>query len=392
MRVNHLIGGALGMALAAVTAVAPARAENGVTANTIEFGQVAALDGPAAALGRGMRDGLRAAFAEANKAGGVAGHKLELISRDDGYEPDKSIAAAKQLLDQDKVFALIGSVGTPTSVAVQPIAAAEGAPFIGAFTGAEFLRTPYKPNVVNVRASYFQETETMVEHLTKDLGVTRIAIFYQDDAYGQAGLEGVKRALGKRHMQLVSQGTYERNTTAVKSALLSIRKGDPQAVIMIGAYRPSAEFIKFAHAIRLNATFVNISFVGADALAKAVGPAGAGVVVTEVVPFPEDKSVPIVARYLAALHAAEPDVKPNFVSLEGYIVGRLAVMGLEKINGPITRQALLDAIAKTGTFDLGGMHLVYGPSDNRGSSEVFLTVIQPDGSVKPVARLAAAGG
>jgi ABC-type branched-subunit amino acid transport system substrate-binding protein len=392
MRTKHLIGAAFGLAVATLALAPPAAAENGVTADKIVFGQAAALEGPAAALGQGMRDGLQAAFAEANKAGGIKGHTLELISRDDGYEPNKSIAAAKQLIDQDKVFALVGSVGTPTSVAVQPIAAEAGVPFIGAFTGAEFLRDPYKPNVVNVRASYFQETETMVEHLTKDLGAKRIAIFYQDDAYGQAGLAGVKRALDKRQMQLVSEGTYERNTTAVKGALLSIKKGDPEAVIMIGAYLPSAEFIKLAHQVKLDATFVNISFVGTDALAKEVGPAGAGVVVTEVVPFPGDATVGVVGSYQAALLAAKPDAKPNFVSLEGYIVGRLVVAALKQVPGEITRQALLDTIAKVGTFDLGGMHLVYGPSNNRGSGDVFLTVIQPDGSVKPVERLAKAGG
>ena len=392
MAMKHLIGAAFGLAAVTLAFASPAAAENGVTASKIVFGQVAALNGPAAALGQGMRDGLLAAFAEANKAGGANGRQFELISADDGYEPNKSIAAAKQLIDDDKVFALVGSVGTPTSAAVQPIAAEAGVPFIGAFTGAEFLREPYKANVVNVRASYFQETETMVEHLTKDLGVTRIAIFYQDDAYGQAGLAGVKRALDKRHMALVSEGAYERNTTAVKGALLSIKKGDPEAVIMIGAYQPSAEFIKLARLVKLNATFVNISFVGTDALAKEVGPAGAGVVVTEVVPFPGDPSIGIVGKYQAALLASKPDAKPNFVSLEGYIVGRLVVQAVQKIPGEVTRQSLLDTIAKTGSFDMGGMSLVYGPDNNRGSSQVFLVVIQPDGSVKPVAQLAKIAG
>lgn len=387
MGMQQLIGAAFGLAVATLASVAPAGAEVGVTADKIVFGQAAALDGPAAALGQGMRDGLLAAFAEANKAGGVKGRKLELISLDDGYEPNRSIAAAKKLIDSDKVFALVGSVGTPTSVAVQPIAAESGVPFIGAFTGAEFLRDPYKPNVVNVRASYFQETETMVEHLTKDLGVTRIAIFYQDDAYGQAGLAGVRHALDRRHMQLVSEGTYERNTTAVKSALLSIKKGRPEAVIMIGVYQPSAEFIKLARLVKLDATFVNISFVGTRTLAREVGSAGAGVVVTEVVPFPGDPSVGIVGQYQAALHAATPDARPDFVSLEGYIVGRLVVAALDKIPGEITRQALLDTIGKTGRFDLGGMQLVYGPNNNRGSAQVFLVVIQPDGSLKPVVQL-----
>src|SRR5579864_826779 len=234
MRMMQVVG-ALGLAIAFSAFTGAVHAEDGVTADKIVFGQAAALDGPAAALGQGMRQGLVAAFEEANKAGGVKGHKLELVSVDDGYEPTKSVEAAKKLIEQDKVFALIGSVGTPTSVAVQPMASDAGVPFIGAFTGAEFLRTPYKANVINVRASYFQETETMVEHLTGDLGVTRIAIFYQDDAFGQAGLAGVKRALDRRKMALVAEGAYERNTTAIKRALLSIRAGKPEAVIMVGA-------------------------------------------------------------------------------------------------------------------------------------------------------------
>ena len=173
-------------------------AEEGVSADKIVFGQATALEGPASALGQGMKIGLEAAFAEINKAGGVKGRKLELKSMDDGYEPTKSIEVVKKLLEEDKVFAIAGAVGTPTSAATQPIVTAAGAPFIGAFTGAEFLREPYKPLVINIRASYFQETEAMVEHLTKDLGASRIAIMYQDDAFGQAGFAGVKKALDKR--------------------------------------------------------------------------------------------------------------------------------------------------------------------------------------------------
>lgn len=375
----------------AIIASVPAHAENGVSADKITFGQSAALDGPAAALGQAMREGLLAAFAEANKAGGVKGHKIELISRDDGYDPNKAIQTAKQLIDQDKVFALIGSVGTPTSAAVQPIATDAGVPFIGAFTGAEFLRTPYKRSVVNVRASYFQETETMVEHLTKDLGVSRIAIFYQDDAFGQAGLAGVKRALDRRKMSLVAEGTYERNTTAVKRALLSIREGKPEAVIMIGAYQPCAEFIRVAHQIKLDAVFVNISFVGSEALARELGHDGAGVVVTQVVPFPTDTSIGLVARYQAAHKALKADATPGFVSLEGYMVGRLVVMALEKLPGnEITRAKLLDVISHN-SFDLGGVTLSYGPDNNRGSDRVFLTVIQSDGRFRPVERLTKTG-
>jgi ABC-type branched-subunit amino acid transport system substrate-binding protein len=366
-------------------------AEDGVSADKVVFGQATALEGPASALGQGMKLGLEAAFAEINKAGGVKGRKLELKSVDDGYEPSKSIEVVKKLLEEDKVFAVAGAVGTPTAAATQPIAAAAGAPFIGAFTGAEFLREPYKPLVMNIRASYFQETEAMVEHLTKDIGASKIAIMYQDDAFGQAGLAGVKKALDKRQMQLAGEGTFERNTLAVKAALLAIKKIQPDAIIMISPYKPAAEFIKLARQIKLDATFVNISFVGSNALAKELGPAGAGVVITQVVPFPNDAAIPVVGRYQAALKASAPDAEPGFVSLEGYLVGRTIIAALEKVSGDLTRQAVVEAVQKAGTFDLGGFKLAYSPSSNRGSDQVFLTVIQADGSLKAVDHLEKSG-
>ena len=390
MRASSL--NALPVVLATLLAAAiPASAEDGVSADKIVFGQATALEGPASALGLGMKMGLEAAFAEINKAGGVKGRKLELKSVDDGYEPTKSIEAVKKLLEEDKVFAIAGAVGTPTAAATQPIATAAGAPFIGAFTGAEFLREPYKPLVLNIRASYFQETEAMVEHLTKDLGASKIAIMYQDDAFGQAGLAGVKKALDKRQMQLAGEGTFERNTVAVKTALLAIKKAEPHAVIMISPYKPAAEFIKLAKQIKLDVTFVNISFVGSDALAKELGPVGAGVAITQVVPFPKDAAIPVVGRYQASLKASAPDAQPGFVSLEGYLVGRAIIAALEKVSGDPTRQALIEAVQKAGTLDLDGFKLVYSPSNNRGSDQVFLTVIQPDGSFKAVDRLEKSG-
>ena len=390
MRVSLL--NVLPAALAALLATGiPGLAEDGVSADKIVFGQATALEGPASALGQGMKIGLEAAFAEVNKAGGVKGRKLELKSLDDGYEPTKSIEAVKKLLEEDKVFAIAGAVGTPTAAATLPIATAAGAPFIGAFTGAEVLREPYKPLVMNIRASYFQETEAMVAHLTQDLGASKIAILYQDDAFGQAGLAGVKKALDKRQMQLAGEGTFERNTVAVKAALLAIKKAEPQAVIMISPYKPAAEFIKLAKQIKFDATFVNISFVGSDALAKELGPAGAGVVITQVVPFPKDTAIPVVGRYQASLKASAPDAQPGFVSLEGYLVGRAIIVALEKVNGEPTRKALMEAVQKAGTFDIGGFKLTYSDTSNRGSDQVYLTVIQPDGSFKAVDRLEKSG-
>ena len=364
---------------------AGASAEDGVFKDRIVFGQVAALDGPAQALGKGMREGILAAFDEANRDGGVHGRKLELKSVDDGYEPDKTIDAIKKILSEDKVFALVGPVGTPTSKAGQPIATDAKVPFIGPFTGAEFLRDPYNRYIVNVRSSYYQETESWIERLTKDLGFSRIAILYQDDAFGLAGLEGVKRAMAKRNMSLVSMGSFKRNTTAVKSALLDIMKAEPQAVVTVGPYKPIAEFIKLARQASMDTVFVAISFVGPDALAQELGDKGDGVIVSQVVPFPGDTSIPVVASYHAAL--APTNGKPGFVSLEGYLVGRLVVETLKRISGEPTREAFLDVIAKNGSFDLGGIRLSYGPGKNQGMDQVFFTILQADGSFKPVTQL-----
>jgi branched-chain amino acid transport system substrate-binding protein len=364
-----------------------AHAEPGVFDDRILFGQSAAFEGPAAALGLGMREGILAAFNEANTAGGVNGRRLELISYDDGYEPEKAIANTKRLISENGVFALVGEVGTPTSNAAQPITTEAGVPFMGPFTGAAFLRNPSLGNVINIRGSYDQETEAWIEHLTTDLGVSRIAILYQDDTFGRAGLSGVSKAMEKRGMKLVAEGTFERNTTAVKTALLTIRKAGPEAVVMVGPYKPCAEFIKLARRLKLDAIFVNISFVGANALAKELGEDGKGVVVTQVVPFPGDTSIPLVARYQKALKAANPNAQIGFVSLEGYMVGRLIIEALGKVKGPVTRAGLLSTIKEVGTFDLDGVTLTYSPNDNQGMDRVFFTVIQADGSFKPVDRL-----
>ena len=369
-------------ALTSAGLIRPAFADPGVSADKIVLGQAAVFEGPANALGLGMREGLSAAFAEINGRGGVKGRKLELMTRDDGYEPTKAIEATKALIDAG-VFALVGAVGTPTAMAAHPIAKEAGVPFIGAFTGAEGLRNPYQPHVVNVRASYFQETEVMVERLTKDRGFTKIAIFFQDDAFGRAGLAGTQRAMDKRNMKLVAEGTFERNTVAIKSALLEIRRAEPEAVIMIGPYKPCAEFIKLSRQLKFDPVFINISFVGSDALAKELGEGGAGVFVTQVVPFPHDAAIPVVGAYQAALKAAAPQSQPGFVSLEGYIVGRTVIAALEKIDGEPSRKALLERLT-AGSYDLGGFTLTFGANDNQGSDAVFLTVIGPDGKFKPV--------
>jgi branched-chain amino acid transport system substrate-binding protein len=384
----------IGASLAILLAVAnppDARAhEIGVSSDRILFGQAAALEGPSSALGRGMRQGILAAFAEINARGGVHGRKLELMSRDDGYDPDRSVAQTIRLIEDDKVFALIGAVGTPTTTATVPIAKAKNVPFIGPFTGAEFLRAPDLHNVVNIRASYAAEAEAWVKHLTEDLHIRSIAIFYQDDSFGRDGLAGVKLALEKRGMELTAEGTFERNTKAVGSALRTLKRAEPEAVVMVGTYGPCAEFIKLAHKSDFNPIFVNISFVGANALAKELGPEGQGVIVSEVVPFPWDTSVRVVADYQTAEKALDPAMKPEFVSLEGYLSGRLVAAALEGTGPNPTRADMLRVINDVGRFDISGTIMTFGPKMSDSPSKVFLTVIQRDGTFKAVERLCCA--
>lgn len=359
-------------------------AQGGITAETVSFAQVAALDGPAAALGHGMRQGILAAFEEANRAGGVHGRRLVLDSFDDGYEPDRSVEALRKVIDGNGHIALIGPVGTPTSQATQPVAMAARLPVIGPFTGAGFLRDPALDNVWNVRASYAAETEEWIRLLVDGRGLSRIAILYQDDGFGRSGLDGVTAALQRRGMTLAAQGTYTRNTVAVKGALLEIRKAEPQAVVMVGAYRPVAEFIRLARKLNLQAEFVNISFVGSEALAQELGADGEGVIISQVVPFPWDASVPAVAAYQAALTAADAAAQPGFVSLEGYLAGRLAIAALEAAGPDLTPEGYLAALHGLGAVDLDGLTLSFGPGDNQGLDSVFLTRIRPGGGFEPV--------
>jgi branched-chain amino acid transport system substrate-binding protein len=387
MRLKPLVLTTTFIASLVLVSASPVPAEDGVTIDAIVLGQAAVLSGPAAALGQGMKTGMQAAFEEINKRGGIHGRKLKLVSVDDGYEPEKSIVGTKKLIEEDKVFALIGAVGTPTSAATQPIATAAKVPFVGAFTGAGFLRDTKLENVINVRASYDAETEAWVRHLTEDLKIKKIAIFYQDDAFGRAGLSGLKKAMEKRNLSIVAEGTYERNTLAVKTALLNIKKEEPEAVVMVGAYKPSAEFIKLSRKISFDPVFVNISFVGASALANELGEDGKGVIVTQVVPFPWDSSIKVIADYHAALKTSEDKAEPEFVSLEGYLVGRLAIAALEKAGPNPTREGFLKAIKDTGTFDFGGLSMTFGPNDNEGLDQVFMTLIQADGKFKAIEKM-----
>ncbi|MGR3461474.1 MAG: ABC transporter substrate-binding protein [Roseovarius sp.] len=361
-----------------------AGAAQGVDQAQVKFSQVAALDGPAAALGQGMRLGILAAFEEANDNGGVHGRQIVLESFDDGYEPDRSVTHVKSLISGNNHLGFIGAVGTPTSAATQPIATAAGMPFIGPFTGAGFLRDAELDNVFNVRASYFAETEAWIEYLVDRQGMASIALLYQDDSFGRVGLAGVTAALEKRGMTLAAEGTYTRNTLAVKRALLEIRKAKPEAVVMVGAYKPVAEFIRLSRKLKFSPAFVNISFVGSEALARELGTDGEGVIISQVVPFPWDTSVPVVAAYQAALAAVAKDANPGFVTLEGYLTGRLAIEALEAAGPQLTREGFLTALNGLRSVGFGGVMMQFGPGDNQGMDNVFLTRITKDGGFEPV--------
>ena len=371
---------------AAETVASQSQEDPGITGDQILFGQSAAFSGPAAELGNGMRVGIEAAFHEVNISGGVHGRELKLASLNDSYESDFAQSNTHTLIEKEMVFALIGAVGTPTSRAAAPVAHAAGVPFIAPFTGAEFLRDRELDTVVNVRASYYQETEEMVARLTEDLGITSVAVLYQDDSYGRNGLEGTTIALERRGLKPVVSWSYPRNTIAVKSATLRIAEAEPEAVIMIGAYAPVARAIELLKR-DINPIFMTVSFVGSNALAEELGKDGEGVYVTQVVPLPDDAEIPVVANYHKALSEHDPDAEPGFVSLEGYLAGRLAIAGLEACGPELSRRCFLDSLRAVGTIDIDDIHLQYGPDDNQGSDAVFLTAIGVDGKYEQVDRI-----
>ena len=361
-------------------------ANPGVFDDRVLFGQSAAFSGPAQALGHAMRLGIEAAFAEQNQAGGVHGRMLELVTLDDRYEPGFAFANTRDLITKERVFALIGEVGTPTSRSAVPLAESRAVPFVAPLTGAGFLRDPALNSVVNLRASYAQETEHMVERLTADLGVTRVAVMYQNDSFGQSGLNGVTDALDKRGLAPVATWYYERNSSAVKAAVFHLADSQPEAVIFIGAYQPVAKAITLLRE-DVDPVFMAVSFVGSNALAQELGDDAPGVYVTQVVPIPDDADTPVVSEYRAALSEIDPDAAPGFVSLEGYLAGRLAIVALESCGADVTRECFLGAFTELQSIDLGGVSLQYATGDNQGSDEVLLTVINDDGRFVPAANL-----
>jgi branched-chain amino acid transport system substrate-binding protein len=356
-------------------ALLAAPAENGVKPKEIVIGQCAALTGPAAGLGTGVQLGLKAAIEEVNDKGGVGGRTITLKSMDDAYEPEKCVECTSKLIEEEGVFALAGYVGTPTAKVAVPIVQEAKVPLIGAFTGAMLLRDPVQKYVFNIRASYNDETEALVEYLTKQ-GAKKIAVFYQNDSFGQAGLSGVEKALTKRNMTVAAKGSFERNTLAVKSGLAAVMAAEPDAIVMVGPYKPTAEFVRQARAAGVKSEMATISFVGTENLIADLGKDAEGVLISQVVPSPADASHKLTREYQAALKKTAPDVAPSYVSFEGYVNGRVLIAALEKAGAEPTREQLVEALNSTTNVDMDGIKVSFSAQNHQASNAVFLTRVK----------------
>ncbi|HEY4039026.1 MAG TPA: ABC transporter substrate-binding protein [Burkholderiaceae bacterium] len=366
MRIRFLF---LPLSLAAL--LGPAHAEDGVTAAEIRIGMTNAQSGPAGGLGSGMKAGAEAYFTKVNAAGGVLGRKVVLVSKDDGYEPARTAAETAGLIDTDKVFALFGYVGTPTSSAAVPIASKAQVPYLFAFTGAEFLRNPVTPWVFNVRASYFDETEAIVDHLLKDVGAKKIAMFMQDDAFGEAIKGGVARALFKRDLKIQAEARYKRNTMEIDPAIDALKQAQPDAIVFAGTYKQLAAAVRKARAAGISARFLTVSFIGTENFIAEAGSDGDGVYITQVMPSPGDAALPIVKQYLADMKGANI----GYTSLEGYVDAAVLVEALKKAGHEPTRAGLIGALENFNE-DVGGMKVAFAAASHQGSKSVFLTRVQ----------------
>jgi ABC-type branched-subunit amino acid transport system substrate-binding protein len=372
----------------------------------------AAFSGPARDLGTRMKLGVDTALADANEAGGVNGRKLTLVALDDGYEGKRALENMHELVDKREVFAVIGNVGTPTAQSALPYALSTKTIFFGAFTGAQLLRqTPPDRYVFNYRASYEEETAKMVTYLlqTKKIQPSGIVVFAQHDGYGDAGFNGASKAmrkLGHGDVELL-RASYERNTVDVDGAVADVLRYDTAmetvsvdnrevtrprhrlgAVIMISTYKAAARFIQKIRDKKLAPTFVNVSFVGSGALAeelKEIGPSYAnGVIVTQVVPHYESGGTAIIA-YRDALAKYHPDQHPDFISLEGYLAGKLFVEAVRRAGSELTTEKLVDTLESMKDFDLGtGAPLSFSTSQHQASHQVWGTILDDQGHFAPL--------
>lgn len=347
----------------------------------IILGQSAALSGPAAQLGIQFHQGAKLYFDGVNAQGGIGRQQIEIRKLDDGYEPARCVENTKKLM-ADNVFALFGYIGTPTSIAALPLATKAKIPFIAPFSGAMSLRDPFNKYAFHVRASYNDETALIVKQ-SVNMGLKKIAVFYQNDAYGKAGLDGVNLALGLQRLQPVALATVERNSVDVAPAVKTLMAASPDAVVQIGAYQACAAFIREARKAGYGGTFYNVSFVGTQALADELGKDGAGVVVSQVMPSPYNASRAIAREFASAVAAANhKEVQANFSSMEGYVAARLFAEGLKRAGPNPTRESLMAGLEGIGSQSLGGFAVSLSSTDHVASNFVELSMLTGDGRVR----------
>lgn len=362
----------------ALSVLAPlARAQNAT--GTVVLGQSAPFTGPAAQLGLQFNLGAQLYLDQVNASGGVNGRRIELKRLDDGYVPERCVANTKQFI-ADGVFALFGYVGTPTSLAALPLATEAKLPFFAPFSGAQALREPFNRYAIHVRASYFDETAAIVKQVTS-VGIKKVAVFYQNDAYGKTGLEGVQRALKALNMEAAAVGTVERNSAEVAQALKDIMAIKPEAIVQIGAYKACATFIRLARQQGYGGNFYNVSFVGTQALMDELGAMAKGVAVSQVMPFPYSPATPLSGDYLAALKDKR-GVAPNYSGIEGFVAAKVFVEALKLAGRGAGREAFIDAVGGMKDLNLGGFPLDFGPQKHTGSRFVELTLLTEDGRVR----------
>ena len=353
----------------------------GVTDTEILIGSSLALGGHASYLGTQTLHGALSYINYVNEKGGIHGRKIKIIAYDDGYDPPRCVSNTQKLIIEDQVFALFCYVGTPTTVKVIPIVEESKIPLVGMFTGANALREPFHRYIINVRASYYQETGGAVRRLVEDLGIKKVAIFYQYDAYGFDGLKGTELALKQYGLAPVATGSYIRGTMDVEQGLNKIMTSGAEAVVMIGTYDPCAKFIKLARSKDFDPMFVNVSFVGGDELTRKLGKEGEDVIVTQVMPSPEAPETQTLLlgalEYSNLLKLYYPKDKPNSVGLEGYINAKVLVEGLRRAGRDLNRERFINAIESIQNYSLGIANtLNFSPNDHQGLERVYFTHIQ----------------
>jgi ABC-type branched-subunit amino acid transport system substrate-binding protein len=346
----------------------------------IVLGQSAPFSGPAAQLGIQFHAGAKLYFDQVNAQGGVHKKPIEIVKVDDGYEPDRCAENTRKLLSDDPL-ALFAYVGTPTSLAALPLATAAKTPFFAPFTGAMGLRQPFNRYAFHLRASYNDETALIVRQLN-NLGLKKIAVFHQNDAYGKAGLDGVTLALAAQNSKPVAVATVERNSVDVAAAVKTLTAAGPDAIVQIGAYKACAAFIKAAKAAHYGGTFYNVSFVGTQALADELGKDGAGVVVSQVMPSPYNPARAIAREFVDAVKKAGGDQAPNFSSMEGYLAAKVLAEALRRGPAKMTHETLVASLEGLGTQSYGGFNVTFSPTDHVASSFVELSMLTGDGRVR----------